>query len=275
MGGRRDGITASIASASKMPAAKRGRPAANKVTKPAQKPKRRVSGRLAAAVEEAGSRQVLADRTNEQTTAPPKRGRKAAADKAGESVQPPRSPPVTDQAKTKGTRGRPRAADKAAHPVRQHEEPASARRPDAAATTVAKRAGRPAREEKKEIPETQEEADPMDMDREGDSSREEDRSAMEFAESPAMPGAFPTVATTTSMSRRIGAMTSDSEQNDPSLRRRLGDLSKKYERLESKYRDLRDIGVKEAERNFDRLKRQGEEKTKSWCMLLPIYCSGR
>ncbi|KAJ3532548.1 hypothetical protein NM208_g8395 [Fusarium decemcellulare] len=48
---------------------------------------------------------------------------------------------------------------------------------------------------------------------------------------------------------------------DASLRRRLGDLTKKYESLEMRHRDLREVGVKEAERNFERLKKQAEERT--------------
>lgn len=53
------------------------------------------------------------------------------------------------------------------------------------------------------------------------------------------------------------------ELNDSSLRRRLGELTRKYDSLEVKYRDLREIGVIEAERNFDKLKKQGEERAKS------------
>ncbi|KAM5348500.1 hypothetical protein ACJ41O_008324 [Fusarium nematophilum] len=49
--------------------------------------------------------------------------------------------------------------------------------------------------------------------------------------------------------------------SDVSLRRRLGDLTKKHENLEMRHRDLREVGVKEAERNFERLKKQAEERT--------------
>lgn len=51
------------------------------------------------------------------------------------------------------------------------------------------------------------------------------------------------------------------DTNDVSLRRRLGDLAKRYESLEMRHRDLREVGVKEAERNFDRLRKQAEERT--------------
>jgi len=60
--------------------------------------------------------------------------------------------------------------------------------------------------------------------------------------------------------RRAGSG-SDTERSDPTLRRKLGDITKKFENLNAKYQDLREIGLKEAERNFERLKKQSEEKT--------------
>ncbi|TAQ90027.1 hypothetical protein B7494_g1634 [Chlorociboria aeruginascens] len=62
--------------------------------------------------------------------------------------------------------------------------------------------------------------------------------------------------------RRAGSV-SDTERSNPSLRRKLGETIKKYENLTVKYQDLREIGLKEAERNFERLKKQCEEKTKA------------
>lgn len=56
---------------------------------------------------------------------------------------------------------------------------------------------------------------------------------------------------------------SDSELNDPTLRRRIGELTRKHETLEAKYRDLQEIGIQEAERNFDRLRKQSEERANS------------
>jgi hypothetical protein len=63
-----------------------------------------------------------------------------------------------------------------------------------------------------------------------------------------------------SQHRRRAGSTSDTERCDPVLRRKLGDMTKKYESLNVKYQDLREIGLKEAERNFDRLKKQSEER---------------
>lgn len=51
----------------------------------------------------------------------------------------------------------------------------------------------------------------------------------------------------------------EDDTNDVSIRRRLGSLTKKFESLENRHRDLREVGVKEADRNFDRLRRQTEE----------------
>ncbi|KAI0848109.1 chromosome segregation protein Csm1/Pcs1-domain-containing protein [Daldinia vernicosa] len=61
---------------------------------------------------------------------------------------------------------------------------------------------------------------------------------------------------------------SDSDLHEPSMRRRVGDLSRKYENLEAKYRDLREIGIKEAERNYDRLKKQSEERANTANQLI-------
>ncbi|KAL3418348.1 chromosome segregation protein [Phlyctema vagabunda] len=61
--------------------------------------------------------------------------------------------------------------------------------------------------------------------------------------------------------RRVGT-SSDNERSDPALRRRLGDMTKKLEALETKYKDLRELGVKDAEKVFDKLKKQVDEKEK-------------
>jgi hypothetical protein len=66
-----------------------------------------------------------------------------------------------------------------------------------------------------------------------------------------------------SVQRRGPVSASDTERNDPALRRKLGEVTKKYENLHLKYQDLREIGLKEAERNFERLKKQSEDRTKS------------
>ena len=66
-----------------------------------------------------------------------------------------------------------------------------------------------------------------------------------------------------SVQRRRAGSASDTERNDPALRRKLGEMTKKYEVLNIKYQDLRQIGVKEAERNMDKLRKEGESTNKS------------
>ena len=63
--------------------------------------------------------------------------------------------------------------------------------------------------------------------------------------------------------RRRAGSASENERNDPAMRRKLGEITRKYENLHLKYQDLREIGLKESERNFERLKKESDTKTKS------------
>ena len=62
---------------------------------------------------------------------------------------------------------------------------------------------------------------------------------------------------------------SDTERggNDPSLRRKVGDLTKKLEALEVKYNNVRDLSMTDAESAFDKLKRQSDEKSIGKCSI--------
>ena len=66
------------------------------------------------------------------------------------------------------------------------------------------------------------------------------------------------------VARRCAGSASDTERagNDPALRRKLGEMTKKFENLDLKYKNLREVGIKEAEANFEKLKTQSEERTK-------------
>lgn len=63
--------------------------------------------------------------------------------------------------------------------------------------------------------------------------------------------------------RRAGSA-SDTERagSDPALRRKLGDMTKRFENLELKYRDLREVGVKDADSNFEKLRWSTEQRTR-------------
>ena len=62
--------------------------------------------------------------------------------------------------------------------------------------------------------------------------------------------------------RAGSASDTDRASSDPILRRKLGEMTRKFESLDLKYRNLREVGVKEAEANFERLKVQSEIRAK-------------
>jgi len=58
--------------------------------------------------------------------------------------------------------------------------------------------------------------------------------------------------------RRAGS-TSDTERgSDPALRRKLADMTKKFEAVQTRYTNLREVGIVEAEASFDKLKAQSQ-----------------
>ena len=77
--------------------------------------------------------------------------------------------------------------------------------------------------------------------------------------------------------RRRAGSASDNERagGDPATRRKLGEMTKKFESLDIKYRDLREIGIKEAEANFEKLRTQSEAKAKGKQLLRPVSSPAR
>lgn len=252
-----------------MPATKkaRGRPAAaNKVTKPAQKTSaRRTSGRLAAAIEQSEDRAALTEKSSNRQPKAPAKGRKGAAaskDAAPEDDAARETPPAGEAVRAKAARGRPKKAAQ----EESAEEDAEPARP------VAKRGRKKAAPEREEveIPETQQpdpeaELSSMELDLE-ESEQVED---LPMHDSPDVPlSSCPSSHVPFSATRRPAAGLPSFDAGDPTLRRRLGELTKKYETLEARYRDLRDVAVREAERNFDRLKKQSEERASTANQLI-------
>ena len=72
-----------------------------------------------------------------------------------------------------------------------------------------------------------------------------------------------------SLTRKRAGSASDTERtgSDPAVRRKLGELTKKFDNLELKYNKLREVGIKEAEINFERLQAQSEANTKGTPLL--------
>lgn len=62
---------------------------------------------------------------------------------------------------------------------------------------------------------------------------------------------------------RTGSVSdTDRATSDPALRRRLGDATRQLDNLTIKYNHLHDVGIKEAEANFEKLKAQSEARAK-------------
>lgn len=113
----------------------------------------------------------------------------------------------------------------------------------------------------KEIPETQ--AEPMEMEP-SSLPVDEDAIPQSVYRQPSNFQTAPKIRQPSVLRRRAGSA-SDTERtsNDPTLRRKLGDLTKKFDNLELKYNNLREVGIEEAKTNFSNLKAQSEAKTKT------------
>lgn len=245
-----------------MPAAKkgRGRASANKVTKPEPKTKtRRVGAKAAAALEEEAERQALAEKA---TNPPAKATRGRKPKKAVEAVEDDdedgaddvlATPPHSDEpTKTKGGRGRPRKDAVVPDSVQKKAEPTASKRGRKAA------ADKSGQQTSTEIPETQVDGG-MDIDAAEEQDQVED--LPNFSRFSAPPSAQRVSSYHVPLSASKRSASSSLIESDPSTRRHLGELTKKYEALELRYRELRNVAVVEAEKNFDQMKRQSDEKT--------------
>ena len=61
--------------------------------------------------------------------------------------------------------------------------------------------------------------------------------------------------------RRRAGSASDTERGDPNLRRKLGDITRKFENVDLKYRNLKDVGINEANANMEKLRKQCDATT--------------
>ncbi|KAI1775207.1 chromosome segregation protein Csm1/Pcs1-domain-containing protein [Hypoxylon cercidicola] len=268
---------------SKMAPARKARAtAANRVTKSTQNATRRISGRTAAAAEVASKapvRKALAEKpANIQEKPTRGRGKKRPAT---EDI----APAVEDghgedsavaDAKPKGGRGRPRAAK--APRISGDEDVSTADQPEPIVQPAARRGRKPkaqveALPAELEIPETQ----PVEQEiLETQMVETTELSVGQYDQTEDLPPHdHPAISSVQriqshnlfSTTRRT-VPASDSELHEPSMRRRVGDLTRKYDHLEAKYRDLREIGIKEAERNYDRLKKQSEDRANTANQLI-------
>ena len=74
------------------------------------------------------------------------------------------------------------------------------------------------------------------------------------------------------IARKPASSDSDLEKagNDPATRRKLGEMTKKLESLELRYKKLREVGIKEADANFEKLKKNSEERANG--NFYPLEC---
>lgn len=114
----------------------------------------------------------------------------------------------------------------------------------------------------KVIPETQEA--PLDLDAsmfQGDENHEDDIPQSVFRRSnnrrsnSRQPQLF--------RSKRRAGSASDTDRaiGDPVTRRKLGEMTKKFENLDMRYKNLREVGIKQAEVNFEKLRVESEAST--------------
>jgi hypothetical protein len=62
---------------------------------------------------------------------------------------------------------------------------------------------------------------------------------------------------------RRGGSASDTERaGEPALRRKLGDVTRKFENLDLKYRNLKELGSNESQSNFDKLKKATDQRAR-------------
>jgi Chromosome segregation protein Csm1/Pcs1 len=61
--------------------------------------------------------------------------------------------------------------------------------------------------------------------------------------------------------RRAGSASDTERGGDPNLRRKLGDVTRKFENIDLKYRNLKEVGISEANVNMEKLRKQCEATT--------------
>ncbi|KAI0840842.1 chromosome segregation protein Csm1/Pcs1-domain-containing protein [Hypoxylon sp. FL0890] len=264
----------------KMAPAKTRAAGTNRVTKPAQNATRgRKAASTADTATKAPARKALADKpANVQEKSTRGKGSKRAApeETTPEDEDEHEEDSTTADAKPKSGRGRPRGAK--APRISNDEDISTTDQQEPTTRPAAKRGRKPKAKAdtpppEPEIPETQPVEDEIP---ETQAVETTELSVEEYEQVDDLPSldrlglssARRIRPLNASGVRRRDVPASDSELHEPSMRRRVGDLTRKYESLEAKYRDLREIGVKEAERNYDRLKKQSEERVNTANQLI-------
>lgn len=67
--------------------------------------------------------------------------------------------------------------------------------------------------------------------------------------------------------RRAGSASSTERDGGAGLRRKLGDITKKFENLDLKYKSLKEMAVTEAQNNLEKLRKASEKRAQGECLL--------
>jgi hypothetical protein len=225
---------------------------------------------------QAKSRKALAERTN----VPNEDGNETEeVDDFDEEMH---SAPVKPVKRTKATKAAPK----------QEVAPVKSRAKTAATATAPKKAGRAKRvEPKPEVVEDQTEAmeiEPTEIQDDTITEPEPVRKRHAVTRQPLPPQLSSRARSTSrqpdlySRHRRAGSASDTERAGEPALRRKLGDMTRKFENLELKYRNLKELGGNESQSNFDKLKKAADQRARgtspsSAVMCLPrsnltIYC---
>ncbi|KAM7185284.1 Chromosome segregation protein Csm1/Pcs1 domain containing protein [Naviculisporaceae sp. PSN 640] len=283
-GATKAGNNNKVNKADKMPPAKKSRgrqPAASKVTKATAKttsPRAAAkNARVAAAAEEEleeDSRSALVEKST-NTQQPKGRGRKRAApaEEEVEDVEMEDAPAAP--APAKGTRGRPKKTALTVEEVPNSQptppakgargrKAAKAKKPEPIAEEpeeVVEGEEEEAADETTEIPETQQ-PENMTVEEVDYEQMADDVPTAKPARSLGRNSAHPRAAPPSPAKRPPFGVASPTKSSDPELRRRLGEMTQKYESIEQKYEKLREIAVRDAESNFEKLRKQTVEKSR-------------
>ena len=253
--------------------ATKGKPAAKKLAKSKPQPKRtsgasrNVTSAPARSGKVKGKRAPLKDQTNQQYADDTEEVDEFAAQNEGDTVMdaPAESSPKVQKTAPAKRKARPLKATAQQHIVEKQKDGEFEYTPTASRTLKPSKKA-PARKNQPIIQETQRspETDPSVLP-------EQDQADPEMPQS-----VFPGPTATRDLSplrcsrivprRRAGSASSTERPTgagDAATRRKLGEMTKKLEILELKYRTLRETGIKEAEANFERLRTQSEAKAKA------------
>ena len=156
---------------------------------------------------------------------------------------------------------------KTAKAAKEEPAPTKAR---AKASAVPKKAGRPKRvSSEHEVPESQ--AEPMEIEAtelQEDTIVEAPPKRQPVLRQPLAPQMSSRARSTSrqpepfSRHRRGGSASDTERAGEPALRRKLGDVTRKFENLELKYRNLKELGSNDSQSNFDKLKKASDQRAR-------------